>query len=204
MTNATIPLSQRQAPPAEALRIRRPVESGWMSGFVDCACQLAAATNRRAAHHIVTWPEGEYELDTDNASRTYIDDPVRVLWRASDLAEHAVVVCTYQCSESTATVAVALYDTTGVAQDAGWSWRVQDGTLQVSGDIDPGGELEYPIAFSSSGSQTHTATGAGVAPRPLIIPAAARGGMVEARLTPTKCRILSVSVWELYTLQVEA
>ena len=202
MANATIPLVPVLRPSLNALRIKRPVEAGWMSCFTAAALQLVGARFRRAAHQIVTWPEGDYALDTDATVRTHTDLPVRVLWRASHGCEYAAVAITYQSSgEIGSQVTAATYTTAGAVQDAGFLWRLADGTLPASSSDDPS-EDAYPIMIATTGAATHTGTGVGVSPRPLIIGAANRGAMVEARLTPVNTRLISVSVWELYRTQV--
>jgi hypothetical protein len=204
MGNATIPLTQPDPPPLESCRIRRPATSALMSCLIDAGLHLVGSAYRRACHQLVTWPAGDFELDTDATGKAYTDWPVRVLWRASALAEYAVVAFTYQSTEADGVVAAGLYTTAGVSLDAGYSWRVVDGTL-ASGDGSEGEAdlVGFPIFLATSGAQPHTSTGLGVSPRPLIIPVGSRGSMVEARLTPTNVRILSVSVWEMYRQQIQ-
>lgn len=183
----------------ETVAVGVPVSASTMQSWTADAAHLLGAGIRRAAHVIVA-----HDITTPLAQQSPkgATPTVRLRWRVSPRAQHAVVAVRYQATAEDDTHAIAVELRTVDPDeiiDPGW---VVAGRDLVAADHEDG---TYPIRWVDAPPAINyrlTVPEDPTGRRPLICDGH-DGELLEARITGTDVRIIAATLFEQWHLDIE-
>ena len=212
-----IPSSFRKLPNEQGCYNNQVVMGGTVAQMASALSQLSHCKFLGEAHcqfshatYSTQWGSEQFGARLHTATRvkkSYSGYTYNVLYQSTALSERLAVLIVYGCDKQGGTpyIKAELRDTAsnsynGTVLDYGIQWGIQ----QLENLSVPFGDAMPPDAWAFSGTRkldapTNTTP---EPPRPLYVPSANRGDLLNIKLTVSSTSITAVHIYDIYQLEV--